>query len=278
MVKLESEQDELPFEEEPSGPNTPIAKVAALVVNWNTPQDVIRLVESADLWEPNLRWSFFQNKPPPGVDSPWHDVVKGRSQRVVIQRGDENYGHGYGINKAAEPTKYWDVDYFFILNPDCLFTESIVDRLVDFLEGDPVRAVVGPKQLDSNGRVTAGGIIGTLEKPVHRYWHYPDRGNTLGRDSVKCPTVAGSAMLVRVEDFHEYGGLLEAKHYYSETWFNYHVQGHGREVWYHGDPTMIHEWHRSSKLGAQSTDGSMKQDQELFRRMCDEHDPPIPRD
>lgn len=279
MVKLKAEQGEQLSlaPEPPQRRNSPKAKVAALVVNWNTPYDLIRLVESADEWEPNLRWSFFQNKPPPGLDNPWQTIVKGRSQRVVIQRGRENHGHGYGINRAAEQAKY-NADYYFILNPDCLFTEPILDRMVDFLEEDPVRCVVGPKQMDSSGRVTAGGIIGTMEKPVHRYWHYRDSANTLGRDIVKVPTVAGSAMLVRAEDFHEYGGLLEAKHYYSETWFNYHVQSHGRECWYYGEAAMIHEWHRSSKLGAQSTDGSMKQDQELFRRMCDEHDPPIPRD
>jgi len=258
--------------------DSPKAKIAALVVNWNTPDDVIRLVESAEEWEPNLRWSFYQNKPPDGTGTPWLEVVKGRAKRVVIQRGKENHGHGYGINRAAEVAREWDVDYYFILNPDCLFTSSILDRLAGFLEEKEERCVVGPKQLDSAGHITAGGIIGTREQPVHRYWKVRDLGNTLGRDAVKCPTVAGSAMLVRADDFHKYGGLLEAKHYYSETWFNYHIQAHGRECWYLGEVTMIHEWHRSSKLGAQSTDGSMRQDQELFRRMCDEHDPPISRD
>lgn len=274
MVKLHPSPGDL---------DSPKANVTALVVNWNTPEDVVRLVESADIWEPNLRWVFYQNKPPEGIDgrtrAAWRQVVSGRTYRVMILHGRENRGHGYGINRAADAD--WRTkrsDYYFILNPDCLFTESILDKMVAFLEEDPARAVVGPKQMDSTGRVTAGGIIGTQEKPVHRYWHYADRENSLGRDSVKCPTVAGSAMLVRSSDFFKYGGLLESKHYYSETWFNYHVQAHGREVWYYGEASMIHEWHRSSKLGASSTDGFMKQDQELFRRMCDEHDPPIARD
>lgn len=254
----------------------PKAVVTALVVNYNTPYDLIRLVESADEWEPNLRWSFYQNKPPEDIDDPWRTVVDGRGSRVRLQRGEENYGHGYGINRAAEAAI--ESDYFFILNPDCLFTESIIDRLVEFLEADPVRAVVGPKQRDSSGRITAGGIVGTLDKPQHRFWHRRDRGDVLVRDSVKSVTVAGSAMLVRVNDFFEYGGLLESRHYYSETWFNYHLQAHGYEVWYCGAASMIHEWHRSSKIGAAHTDGFFEEDRTLFRRMCDSHDPPIPRD
>ena len=90
--------------------------------------------------------------------------------------------------------------------------------------------------------------------------------------------VAGAAFLIRAKDFFEYGGLLESAHYYSETWLNYHVRAHSREVWYFGEPWMIHEWHQSSPVGFKGTDGMFKSDREMFRKMCDQHDPPIKRD
>jgi len=137
---------------------------------------------------------------------------------------------------------------------------------------------VGPKQVDSSQRITAAGILGTMEKPRHRYWRHRDPTNKMARDFFQTPTVAGSAMLVRAKVFEELGGLLEARHYYSETWFNYHAQIHGYEVWYYGEPWMIHEWHRSSPQGSALSDGAMKADQKIFREKCDTHDPPIPHD
>lgn len=262
-------------------PNAPRASVMACVVNYSTPGDVYKLVDSIEKWEPNLRVSLYQNKPPDEVAGATTDmlrgIVQGRQHRLFVMEGDENRGHGYGTNRAAERALTWKPDYLFLLNPDCLFTSTILDSMVAFLEADPARCVVGPKQVDSRGRVTAGGIIGTMEEPAHRFWHHQDRNNSLGRDAVQGPTVAGSAMLVRTEDFFEYGGLLESNHYYSETWFNYHIQAHGRECWYYGEAVMNHEWHQSSSIGSPLAEGVLRQDQELFRRMCDEHDPPIPR-
>jgi GT2 family glycosyltransferase len=261
-------------------PNSPKANVMACVVNWSTPNDVWRLVESAEQFEPNLRFSIYQNRPPEGMEQATRDMLDGighnRLHRVFSAEGDENRGHGFGTNRAADRAHVWKPKYLFLVNPDCVFTESILDRMVAFLEEDPARCVVGPKQVDSRGRITAGGIIGTLQRPQHRWFREKDKGQ--GEDIVKCPTVAGSAMLVRTEDFFEYGGLLESKHYYSETWFNYHVQAHGRECWYYGEAKMNHEWHQSSSMGSPLSDGSVNEDRELFRRMCDEHNPPIPRD
>ena len=91
-------------------------------------------------------------------------------------------------------------------------------------------------------------------------------------------TLAGSAFLCDPVDFFGLGGMLESHHYYSETWLMYHARAHGKKVVYWGKATLIHEWHQSSPIGDPATDGRMKEDRELFRYMCDTHEPPIPRD
>ncbi len=258
--------------------------VACIVVNWSTPDDLKRCIDSAFKVEGPMYWSIYQN---------YHDekqmrdlnhraimgAITGRSEWTMVQNGEENFGHGYGTNRAADLAMEWfDPEYLFLVNPDAKWVEPILDQLIEFLNVHPKAALVGPKQMDSNRRITAGGISGTLLKPVHEYWHRSDPANELGRNSYMAPTVAGSAILVRAEVFRELGGLLEAKHYYSETWLCYHAQAHGYEVWYHGKPWMIHEWHQSSRVGSPDSDGKMSEDRELFRKMCDEHDPPIPHD
>jgi len=252
--------------------------VAALVVNWSTPDDLRKCIASGLAYENDLNWLVFQNYHPT-IKTDLVAIEMIDPQHIYWMRSDRNRGHGYGINKAAiEATRMWNPDYFFIVNPDVTWTEPVLDRMRAFLEEDERRVVVGPKQMDSQRRITAGGIVGDNVHPKHRHWHTKDPENKLVRDAVPGPVVAGSAMLVRADDFFKYDGLLEARHYYSETWFCYHARAHGRECWYYGEPWMIHEWHRSSAMGAPTTDGHMKQDRELFRRMCDEHNPPIERD
>jgi hypothetical protein len=110
--------------------------------------------------------------------------------------------------------------------------------------------------------------------PKHRGWKENDHGQHV--DTVSATVVAGSALLLRAEDLFAYP-LLETTHYYSETWPCYHMHGHGRTLWYCGDVKMIHHWHASHPQGSPA-DQAMEADRALFRKMCDEHEPPIPHD
>lgn len=258
--------------------------VTCLVVNWSTPDDLKECIDSGFKEEGPMYWSIWQNH---------HDQkdmrdrnhraimesIAGRSRWMMAQTGRENHGHGYGINRAAKLAVEWfDTEYLFLVNPDAKWTEPIIDKMIEFLNVHPKAAMVGPKQMDSKNRITAGGIEAGSSGVGHRFWLKVDQANELARDSFMAPTIAGSAILVRTKVFMELGGMLEAKHYYSETWLCYHARAHGYEVWYNGDPWMIHEWHQSSRHGAADTDGAMTGDRKLFRRMCAEHDPPIPHD
>lgn len=251
--------------------------VAALVVDWSTPGDLDALIDSAQAFESEMNWSVWRNFHPQ-YTSPY--LVESHSSfprsMISIIRSDQNWGHGYGINRAAIAAKErWNPEYYFVVNPDCEFRVPIIADLVAFLEEDPARWIVGPKQLDSKMRITAAGIFGTDTKPKHRLWRMPDPKNALARDAQQAIMAAGSAFLIRAETFHDLGGMLEAKHYYSDTWLSYHARAHGGQVWYYGKPWLIHEWHRSSPVGFDGTDGNFIPDRKLFQAKCREHDPPI---
>jgi GT2 family glycosyltransferase len=252
------------------------AQVAALVVDWSTPYDLERLIESATQQMEGLHWSVWQNFHPQ-YSAITYDFQRNRPVNLVsVIRANKNYGHGYGINRAAVAAmELWKPEYFFVVNPDCEFRVPIIDDLIEFLEEDPKRWIVGPKQLDSKMRITAGGIFGTDTKPKHRHWRTPDPKNVLARDAQQAIMAAGSAFMIRSHHFQGLGGMLEASHYYSDTWLSYHARAHGGEVWYYGKPWLIHEWHRSSPVGFDGTDGNFLADKKLFQAKCREHVPPI---
>lgn len=250
-----------------------MVSVTALVVDWSTPQDLVRLIDSAQSHEPDMPWVVWRNYNAKFFDVPYRFQ---RGDRVNVIASNQNHGHGAGINRAAAWATYNHApEYYFVVNPDCEFRTPIIDEMVDFLRGDTARWIVGPKQLDSKMRITAAGIFGTAKKPQHRLWHVPDPKNVLARDVAEAVMAAGSAFLISADHFHQLGGLLEAAHYYSDTWLAYHARAHGGQVWYYGQAWMIHEWHRSSPQGFDGTDGNFLKDRELFRQKCREHDPPI---
>lgn len=247
--------------------------VAGLVVDWSTPHDLENMLASAQRVEDHhIDWYVWRNYHPQFTD----DYEAWVYDMAEVTVDAENRGHGAGINRAASLANLrQNYDYYLVINPDCEFRVPIVNELVAFCEIDEKRWAVGPKQLDSRFRITAAGIFGTDREPKHRDWHRPDPTNKYARDAQPAIMVAGSCFLTPAKVFHELGGLLEARHYFSDTWYSYHIRAHGGEVWHYGVPWIVHEWHRSSAPGSPETDGKFKEDQALFRMMCAEHDPPI---
>lgn len=253
-----------------------MVRTSVLIVNWKTLDDLGRCLASLREHEGDVGTYVFQNHYTDEIDEASEDLAQ--SLGCQTMRSADNIGHGSGINRLALLLDVQESDYLFIVNPDVVWTEPVIDRLVSFLQAEPSAAMVGPKQMDSKGRITAGGIIGTMEAPLHRMFHAADPQNVKVRDIQPVIVVAGSALMVTAKDFYELGGMLPARHYYSETWLCYHALAHGRTNWYWGEPTMIHEWHSSTRVGDPNSDGKFREDQELFRHMCDTHDPPIPHD
>ena len=119
---------------------------AVLVVNWSTPDDLDNCVASLRDHEGDVGVYIFQNYHTP--ESAERSLNTARKYGASWWQHMENLGHGAGINRLAEKAK-WHHDYLFVVNPDVVWTEPVMDRLVAFLEEDPHRCIVGPKQLDS---------------------------------------------------------------------------------------------------------------------------------
>jgi hypothetical protein len=94
-------------------------------------------------------------------------------------------------------------------------------------------------------------------------------------------TVSGSAYFVKRHVWDELtecphfawaeaeGAFLPTRHYYEETWCSYHAISHGYRIVYYGLATMIHQWHRSSRIG--TVEKLVPESRTLFEEACHRH-------
>lgn len=195
-----------------------------------------------------------------------------------------NMGYAGACNLAGA-TSVADVIAFF--NADVKFRYGVLDACYTALATNDRWGILGPRQVDDDGKITHAGIFGTHEKPELRGWHRrTDEYQEVRDDAI---SVSGSAYFVKMECWNELtrcrrfqsvapfasGAFLPTRHYYEETWCSYHAFAHNWKVVYWGLHTMVHKWHRASPVGG-AADRLMPESRALFRTACDEHG--IPHD
>jgi hypothetical protein len=214
------------------------------------------------------------------------------SDRALVT-GVSAYDTNIGFNVAANDGAKWLLELpidpsgmtLAIFNSDTRILPGVIESCVDLLWSDEDYGAVGPRQISEVGKITAGGIFGTLDRPRHRGWQEPagNKFTDIRPDSV---TLSGSAYFVKAPVWHQMwhcqdyqavadgasGAFLPCRHYYGETYCSYHMQAHGYKLVYNGEATMIHKWHRASPI-AQTSFGekNLIADREFFRKACDQH-------
>lgn len=249
-----------------------------IVVNYHTPLDLEAFLRSLHAHEPAVDCALTIVD----VASEVHDDIypwgrngrKGRHVGVV-----DNIGYARACNAAAARGTS---DVIALFNADTQLRDGSLDCCHDELMAHDDWGVLGPRQVDSNGRLRHAGIFGTNAKPVHRGWAEKDHGQY--DDVRQAVTVSGSAYFVKRHVWEELtacplfrqvapqaeGAFLPTAHYYEETWCSYHAKAHGYEVVYFGLASIVHEWHRSSPVGGWA-EQQLATSQAYFRAACDHH-------
>ncbi len=208
--------------------------------------------------------------------------------RFLYSEHKDNVGYGRACNHAA---LYPDREVVAFFNADTRLTPGVIEGCHGALMANSDWGVLGPRQINRAGKITAGGVYGTLETPsFDGRWNALDRGQF---DDVRtdCVSVSGSAYFVKravwdeltncpsflncpeVAALKPIGAFLPTPHYYNETYTSYHAIAHGHKVVYYGPERMYHEWHKSSPVGGYG-EKTLKESLELFRTACDFHDIP----
>jgi len=161
------------------------------------------------------------------------------------------------------------------LNSDTALTHIGLTELALATANNEEWGVVGPRQQDSRGRLTAGGILGTQTEPRHRGWHAMAGYEDIRED---CVYVAGSALFLRRAVWDELtacryyrsvcdepGPWLDTQHYYGDSYLSLHAREHGYAAAYLGTTTILHE------CGAKTSRERDDADRARFRAACDAH-------
>jgi len=258
--------------------------IDVIVVNYRTPGDLQQFIESYDahsgrkdstLWVVN-------------VDPREADLEVGEwAERTALNPTfhivhDTNIGYGRAVNHAAS---LGEAQVIAAFNADTRLTEGCLDLCFERLMAEPTWGILGPRQVDNEGRITHAGIFGTHKVPKHRAWH---KSNSAAYDDVlEAITVSGSAYFIKRRVWDELtecpiykevapdaeGAFLPTPLFYEETWCSYHAFAHGHKVMYFGEAEMVHRWHESIKSNNKSAWANevFKDSRSLFRKACDAH-------
>jgi hypothetical protein len=168
------------------------------------------------------------NVAPTEADAVVAKAAQEQDGTIRVISSEENTGYARACNFAA--SFGCDHDVLGLFNADIILTPDSVDECVTALLSQPDWAVLGPRQVDSKGRITHAGIVGTQAAPRHRGWHRADRGQfTDVLDDV--PTVSGAAYFIKRHVWDELtscpiyrrsapealGAFLPTKHFHEET-------------------------------------------------------------
>ena len=132
-----------------------------------------------------------------------------RFENVHAILNSENVGLAAGNNIPRERCRG---DYILMLNPDTVFRNNSLDRMVEFLDRNPDVGVIGPKNVYENGEphVSFGRNWGFLQVIMWRV--IPYRLPRLLHDRLSSYKsqdafyVSGSCLLIRRRIFEEIGG------------------------------------------------------------------------
>lgn len=253
--------------------------LSAVVVNYRTSHDLEEFLQSWVKFAPVDSDLTIVNVQPRSDDIEVADRYVGGSIDYDFWR--ENVGYGVACN-AAGSRKEGAVLAFF--NADVVLTEGSLQACTEALLGNPEWAVLGPRQVSHEKKLTHAGIVGPTSQPKHRGWQQRDRGQYADvLDDV--PTVSGAAYFIKRQVWDELcmctvfqqiapeatGAFLPTKHYWNETWTSYHVIAHGQyKVVYFGPVTIVHKWHRASPMGGWG-EQNVGHDRAMFREACKVH-------
>lgn len=264
--------------------------IGAVVVNYRTPGDLNRFVETWLKWQP-YEWKLvIANVAPTERDTAAGLRWARQEKQVTLLEYQDNIGYARACNRATDALTDCDVYAFF--NADVSFNSDAVQDCLDALAANPEWGVLGPRQTDSQGRLTHAGMFGTHTKTAPRAWRSRDCGEHHGIE--EAITVSGAAFFVTRSCWTHLaacplyrstierlgldtgpGAFLPTQHYYEETWVSYHAWFHGWKVVYYGPAHVHHEWHQASVVGGEA-DRQMPISKRLFVAACEAHD--IPHD
>ncbi len=189
-----------------------------------------------------------------------------------------NIGFGKACNVGVQNASG---AYHLFLNPDTVVSHNTLSACLGFMESHPDVGVVGPKILDTKGRLQAS-CRRSFPTPFNAFCYFSGlsrmfpRSRLLGRYNLtyldpdvasEVDAVSGSFMFVRADVFRDIGGFDEAFFMYGEDLdLCVRVRQRGLKVWYVPETQIVHFKARSSAKRALRSKAAFYEAMVLYSR------------
>lgn len=196
----------------------PLDVVTAIVINWNTRNDLDRCINSF-LQEGLARSNVVV------VDQGSRDgsasMLRRKYRGVRILVGD-NRGYGAAVNTALKIVR---TPYFIVSNADIIVQRGCIARLVTALSENERLGILGPRVYDANGKkvtrfsrtsVTRAILLEIIPRRLRGHWRDFEQRRDKGRGAFSVAYVEGAFMAIRRKAFEEIGGFDEGLTFFFE--------------------------------------------------------------
>ncbi len=192
--------------------------VTAVVVNWNSGDDLRRCVASLIAGTERLPMEVVVVDNASSDGSP--DALDTLDDTVRLVETGGNFGFGSGVNRGVQ---LGNAPYILVLNPDVTVAPDAVERLLDHLEAHDRVGVVGPRLVDARGRPQrsfgrAPRLAGEICRKflLHLVLPFLKFGCRVSRRPTSVGWVTGACFLMRRSAFCAVGGMDDAIFMYYE--------------------------------------------------------------
>lgn len=226
--------------------------LSVIIVNWNTRELLLNCIESIYRTVRGLHFEIFVVDNGSNDGSP--DSVRRRFPNIELIQNQRNLGFARANNEALRRSRG---RYVLLLNTDVILTEGAVEKLVEFMEGNPTVGVAGGQLINMDGSrqnsvdnfpsLTAE----TLNKSLLRILlpkRYPSKRATYSTP-IDVDSVIGACMIVRSRAIQEVG-LLDEDYFFflEETDWCYRMRRRRWRVCHAPQAQIIHLQGRTANL------------------------------
>jgi len=179
------------------------------------------------------------------------EMIRREFSEVKLIENSENFGFAKGVNQGLKDS---EGKYLLLLNPDTIVLPNALDKMVEFMEGNPQAGALGCRLLNPAGNLQpscrsfpnlrtaffeASGLerLFSKNKVIGRY-----RMGYWKHDCVReVDQPMGSVLLLRRDVINQVGLMDERFHmYYEEVDLCYRIKKTGWKIYFTPDAEVIH--------------------------------------
>ena len=224
--------------------------VSIVIVSYNVREYIISCIESIYKHSKsgiNFEIIVIDND---SKDNSVDELKKAFPQINLIQN---NYNTGYTI-AANQGSKLSKGEYIFFLNPDTLFIEDSLSKLISVSEKQVNLGIIGPKLITSDGFTQQSfwkkpSVFNTILSITHLdYFNfYKNYYNTNLNEIIKVDSLSGVAFFVKKQIFEEFGGFNEQLFWMEDIDFSIRLNSNGYFNYYYPLTEIVHYKGKSSE-------------------------------